>query len=66
VGADNQAERVIARIEFRKQLADIFIEASGLSGLVAKSEVLAGIVAVLNTIERRTEERWMRTTRPNV
>jgi hypothetical protein len=55
--ADNQAERVIARIEFSKQLADIFMDASGQRGCMDRSAVVAGIVAVLNEIERRMEGR---------
>lgn len=63
VGADNQAERVIARMEFREELAIIFHKAfrkecdlappwSGLSP-AAKAGTIVGIRAVIDEIDHR-------------
>lgn len=66
VGADNQAERVIAKMEFREHLAQVFHTAWREHVKVApfwdglrdeyRAGTIAGITAVLDAIDMRIEE----------
>ena len=65
MGADNQAERVIARIEYREQLAEVFHRAFrkeqdlappwGSVSDAHRRGVIAGVTAIINAINERTE-----------
>jgi hypothetical protein len=63
MGADNQAEKVISRIEYRTKLAETFYRAWNKSqdmayvawpntGQSVKSAFIAGITAVLQELEK--------------
>jgi hypothetical protein len=67
MGADNQAERVIARIEYREALAKIFHEAywaraSNISYVweelpaIDRAAIIAGVTAVIERINQDMEK----------
>jgi hypothetical protein len=66
MGADNQAERVLNRIEFREELAELFHAVWRHHVTIApswdktteahRSGVIAGVKAILDDIDRRIKE----------
>ena len=65
MGADNRAERANAKIEFREDLAKLYHEAfrrqqpiaapCEMLGLANKAATIAGIVALIDEINRRLD-----------
>jgi len=65
MGADNRAKRAIAKIEFREDFAKLYHEAFRrqqpiaapwtMLGLVNKAATIAGIVALIDEINRRLD-----------